>query len=381
MDQKRIRISYVVDARLPGGGVGNVAYRAALALQERGYLHHLIVGSLRDASFAPSCVSALGLPNRVLKRLAISDPTHLVYSLDGWIFDRFAARLLTTCDIVASWHGNSYDTMQKAKRLGALTVLQSGSTHPLTQKQLLSEEYRRWGIDFQYPRSRHGLDEIADANYVIVPAEFARTSFIQQGKPAERVLLVPWGVDTERFQPRIGKRQDCVFRVIFVGQVSLRKGIMDVLDAWRKLDWTDAELLIVGRADSITQRILNSRPVPDRTRWLTHSWELEKLYHASDLFLFPSIEEGSALVTYEAMACGLPIVTTPNSGSIARDGVDGFIVPTGDVAALCARLQRLRDEPALSMQMGRAARERAEQFPWTRFQADLIGHYERILNA
>jgi len=381
MDPKTIRISYAVDARLPGGGVGNVAYRAAMALQERGYLHHLIVGSLRDASFAQSRVSALGLSNRIMKRLAIYDPTQLIYRLDSWVFDQFAAISLTECDMVASWHSTSYRTIQKSKRLGAVTVLQSGSTHPLTQKQLLIEEHRRWGIDYQCPRSSHGLDEIAAADYVIVPAEYARASFIQHGKPADRVILLPWGVDTERFQPRAGERQDSVFRVIFVGQIIIRKGIMDVLDAWQKLGWTDAELLIVGSADPITQKLLNSRPMPDRTRWLSHSGELEKLYHESDLFVFPSIEEGSALVTYEAMACGLPIVTTLNAGSMARDGVDGFIVPLRDVAALCDRLQRLRDEPELRARMGRSARERAEQFSWSRFQADLIGHYERILNV
>lgn len=378
MDQKPIRINYVVNARLPGGGVGNVAYRAALALQQRGYLQHLIVNSLRDASFAQSHVSAIGLPGRAIKRLAIYDPTNLVHTLDSLLFDHFAATHLSDCNLVAVWYGGSYLTMHKGKQLGAVTVLQSGSTHPLTQKQLLVEEHRRWGIDYHYPLSRHGLDEIAEADYVIVPAELARDSFIKHGKPADRVILLPWGVDTGRLTPRIGNRQDSIFRVIYVGQVSIRKGIIDVLDAWQKLHWPEAELLIIGRADPITQKVLKFRPLPDRTRWLIHSSELWKWYHESDVFIFPSIEEGSALVTYEALACGLPVITTPNAGSIVRDGEDGFVVPIRDVSALCARLEQLRRDQALRIRMGQSARRWVEQFTWRTYSARLLDAYTRI---
>ncbi len=378
MDHAALRVTYVVNARLPGGGVGNVAYRAAQALQQHGYLDHLIASSLRDATFANNRVSTIGLSGRIIKRLALYDPTHLMYTLDDSLFDRFAARRVTECDVVVGWHAHSYRAKQQGKRLGATTVLQSGSTHPLTQQRLLMEEYRRWGLDYRYPMPRHGLDEIAEADYVIVPAEFARDSFIEHGSPADRVLCVPFGVDVERFKPRPTVRPTGVFRVIFVGQVSIRKGILDVLDTWEKLRWPEAELLIIGRSDPATQKLLKNRALPPNTRWLIHSNELWKWYHESDVFIFPSIEEGSALVTYEALACGLPIITTPNAGSVARDGVEGFIVPIRDGHALCARLQRLRDDVALREQLGRSARARAEEFSWTRFQQSQIDLYQRI---
>ncbi|HEY65970.1 MAG TPA: glycosyltransferase family 4 protein, partial [Caldilineae bacterium] len=95
------------------------------------------------------------------------------------------------------------------------------------------------------------------------------------------------------------------------------------------------------------------------------------VYQQADVFTFPTIEEGSALVTYEALACGLPVVTTPNAGSVVRDGVEGFIVPTRDVEALVAVLERLRADERLRLGIGWAARQRAEAFTWERYETSL----------
>ena len=101
-------------------------------------------------------------------------------------------------------------------------------------------------------------------------------------------------------------------------------------------------------------------------------------YQQADIFVFPSIEEGSALVTYEAMACGLPVVTTPNAGSLVRDGVEGFIVPIRDPDALAERVERLRADARLRQEMGRAARMRAEEFTWEQHGQALIQYYKSI---
>ncbi len=90
------------------------------------------------------------------------------------------------------------------------------------------------------------------------------------------------------------------------------------------------------------------------------------------------MDDAALRVTYEALACGLPIITTPNAGSVARDGVEGFIVSIRDGHALCARLQRLRDDVALREQLGRAARARAEEFSWSRFKQSQIVVFQRV---
>jgi glycosyltransferase involved in cell wall biosynthesis len=91
------------------------------------------------------------------------------------------------------------------------------------------------------------------------------------------------------------------------------------------------------------------------------------VYRSADVFAFPSLAEGSALVTYEALASGLPVVTTANAGSVVRDGIEGFIIGAGDAGALAQRLDELHRDPCLREAMGRAARERAAAYTWERY--------------
>ena len=92
----------------------------------------------------------------------------------------------------------------------------------------------------------------------------------------------------------------------------------------------------------------------------------------ADVFVFPSLFEGSAVVTYEALACGLPSVVTPNAGSVVRDGVEGFVVPPRDVEALAGRMERLGLDPDLRAEMAARARVRALEFDWPRYHSALI---------
>jgi glycosyltransferase involved in cell wall biosynthesis len=97
-------------------------------------------------------------------------------------------------------------------------------------------------------------------------------------------------------------------------------------------------------------------------------------YAWADLFLLPSICEGSATVCYEALAAGLPVITTENAGSVVRDGIDGFIVPIRDPGAIAERLENLHRDRALLESMSRAALERAREFTVEKYA-------ERLLSA
>src|SRR5439155_25416078 len=95
-------------------------------------------------------------------------------------------------------------------------------------------------------------------------------------------------------------------------------------------------------------------------------------YKKSDVFMLPTLFEVSALSVLVALASGLPVVTTPNAGSVVRDGVDGFVVPIRDAEALADRIERLYGDPALRREVGIRARERALEFPWQRYRAELV---------
>jgi glycosyltransferase involved in cell wall biosynthesis len=93
---------------------------------------------------------------------------------------------------------------------------------------------------------------------------------------------------------------------------------------------------------------------------------------AADVFVFPSLFEGSAVVTYEALASGLPSVVTPQAGSVVRDGIEGLLVAAGEIDGLAERLERLGKDRSLRREMGAAARARAIDFDWHRYHTSLI---------
>jgi glycosyltransferase involved in cell wall biosynthesis len=104
-----------------------------------------------------------------------------------------------------------------------------------------------------------------------------------------------------------------------------------------------------------------------------------ELYRTADILAYPSLHEGSALAILEAMASGLPIVTTPNSGSLVRDGIDGFITPLRDIDALAARIEQLYRNPEERRHMGRAACAHAQDFSWDHYRLRLKGLLDGML--
>jgi starch synthase len=214
---------------------------------------------------------------------------------------------------------------------------------------------------------RRRLRELELADRVLVPSEHIAGELARHGLPRHRIEVIPYAADTSRFVPEAGKRRDrdsCTF--LFAGGISQRKGIKALLEAWeavRRPGWRLQLLGAMPRALGPIARHLDSVEVLGR---VGHA-EMPARLAAADVFVFPSLFEGSAVVTYEAMACGLPIVTTPNAGSVARDGVEGLIVPAREPGPLAAAMERLGSDPSLRAEMSAAARLRALAFDWPRY--------------
>lgn len=222
------------------------------------------------------------------------------------------------------------------------------------------------------------LHEQAQADTLLVPSTHLAARLSARGIPAERIAVIPYAADTERFRPDLSKHfgDRCTF--LFAGGITQRKGIGDLLDAWdriRRPGWTLQLLGALPRdCGPLASRL-------DHVEWLGrvgHS-EMPARMAAADVFVFPSLFEGSAVVTYEALASGLPTVTTPEAGSVVLDGEQGFLVPSADPQALADRMERLGTDPELRASMARSARQRALQFDWTRYQDSLEAVIRRLL--
>ena len=374
-----MKIVYSVDAKLGGSGIGLTGYNAAVGIYRAGLLARLFISSNAQTTIPGHFIRQWGIAGRGSKYLAAKDPTGLLAYLDNTLFDYWVAPQLPVAQVFHGWNNSSLQSLRRAKAQGMTTVVERASAHPATHMQLLREEYARWNVPLKLPMWNYAraLCEFAEADYITVPSSFARQSMIAEGVQAGKLIEIPFGVDLRRFS--LGDRSaPHPFRAIFAGTVSINKGVPDLLDAWRRLAWRDAELWIVGAIAPDFAAIRARWSGLNGVRFIPHSKELARLFQQSDVFVFPSIQEGSALVTYEAMATGLPVITTPNAGSVVRDGEDGFIVSIQDIHALCEQLERLRGDETLRERMGRSARERVSQFTWQIYGARLIEAYQRI---
>jgi len=374
-----MKVIYSIGAKFAGGGIGTTAYHAVRGFQRHGMLYRLLCGSYRPTDIPRQRIRALGLLSRALRKLAVYDRSKWLWYLHSLLFDAWASRHLEPADLFHVWGNYGLSSLRRARAMGMVTVVERASSHPLVQADLLREEYSRWGLTFRIPQAvlQRAIAEMEVADDVLIPSDFVRRTFLERGFPESKLLQVPFGTDTSRFRPADG-RGPHPFRTLFVGQVGIRKGVPYLLEAWQQLGWQDAELWLLGQVSLEMKAILPSyRDVPG-VRFIGYTPDPVAVFQSADVFAFPTIEEGSALVTYEALACGLPVVTTPHAGSVVRDGVEGFIMPIRDVEALAAALECLRADERLRREMGRAARARAEEFTWERYGDSLAGAYEQF---
>jgi starch synthase len=177
--------------------------------------------------------------------------------------------------------------------------------------------------------------------------------------------VVPTGVDTEFFRPRARttKEQRRVFRACFVGRVELAKGVGYLLQAWKRLSLANAELVLVGEVKPEMNSLLREyADASVRVTGILTPQELVKQYQESDMFVFPSVNEGLAQVLLEAMASGLAIVASDYSGAddCVSEGKEGFIVPVRDLDRLTEAILWCYRHPEETRAMGLAARARIE---------------------
>jgi hypothetical protein len=344
-----------------------------------------------DPEIPPGCVRAhpsFDLAVRIESRLAGRHPwlKRAVARRRAQRFDvglaRVVARTRPGALLVFSDVGSAV-ALPTCRRLGIPTILSMVHGDVREEQQVLEEEaktspeflplYSGTGfldrVELDWLQSRR-LQDLALAHRVVVPSDHIAETLVQSGTPRERIRVIPYAADCRRFQPLAGKRHQTSCTFLFAGGISQRKGIKYLLQAWQKVRRPGWKLQLLG---PLPDDIGPMRPYLDTVEALgrvSHS-EVPAIMAEADVFVFPSLFEGSAVVTYEALACGLPCVVTPQAGSIVRDAHEGFLVAPRDVDALAARMEELGRDPALRGCMAAAARARALDFDWPRYHAAL----------
>jgi len=273
----------------------------------------------------------------------------------------FKAQRFPACTFVQAIAGYATEPFNQAEKLGALKVADCPNSHPASAYALWQGECDRWcpGEKVPLPNWIYGRQkrELERADLVLCPSEFVRHTMVANGLPASKCFINPFGADTGIFQPR--HKLPTAPRFISVGTISLRKGHQYLFRAFEQVKklLPNAELICVGRYKADFRK--------ERPQWegrflhypsVPHS-ELAKLLQTCTAFVLASVEEGFARALAEAMAAGLPIIATPQTGAttLVRDGVEGLIVPARDPPKLAEAILRLASDAELCRRMGQAA--------------------------
>ena len=222
-------------------------------------------------------------------------------------------------------------------------------------------------------------DPAADACIELADVLVCPSEFVKESLPAEalhKAVVIPFGADPVKALPPRGERTGPL-KVLFAGNVNRRKGVPFLLDAWRQaaIPPETAELVMCGRIFAEAADWVKG--APPGVRFEGFQADMSAFFAEADVFVLPSLMEGSAKAVYEAMAYGLPPIVTPHTGSIVQDGEDGLVVEAADPDSLAVALKRLVEDAELRARLGQHAKQSAEKYTWEVYAKGVAALYQQ----
>jgi glycosyltransferase involved in cell wall biosynthesis len=305
----------------------------------------------------------------------------------GRKFGQFASRAkMDDSDIFVGWSNASLEAIPIARAAGLKIVIERGSSHIEHQTEVLIEAYQSLGIkpaEIPIGVIERELAEYDLADVIAMPSQFAAKTFVDRGVSASKLIVNNYGVDLTRFKPSACRAEHPKPRILFVGQVGVRKGIPNLLKAFAALK-SQAELHLVGPIEQGFENYLRDAKTDNVVvKGPTSGSGLPTTYAEADIFCLPSIEEGFPLVNLQALASGCPVITTEAAGAadIIQDGINGLTIGNNSIELLTEALEKLIDDAALRQQMSVAATASVQNgFSWDQYVSRAMSAYENLLN-
>lgn len=375
------------------------ARHLATELQARGCLHRFWTGLVLPefgwiGSLLRLCPSilgkyfsnriAIGLPGsrvrnlplielRARRALSSHDAEAVYFKRNNDFQEAIPDSEIQGADVVVGYDTSSWILARRAKDLGKCFILDQSIGHPAEKEKVfegLRGRFPGWSTSvpkkdrvlLECEREEHDL-----ADLIVVPSDFVKETLILEGVNAAKIRVIPFGTNLGLFHPphetKAAEREKTVF--LFVGGLTARKGVPVLLEAWRRLSLDHDELWLVGCGE-IPAGERQTLPTTVKLLGQKSPAEVASLMRQADVFVFPSFYEGLAQVQVEAMASGLPVISTREAGAsgLVKEGINGFIVPAGDADALAGRMRQLAADPSLRLQMRQAAVTCRDELSW-----------------
>jgi alpha-maltose-1-phosphate synthase len=374
----------------------------AAGLERLGMLERVVTGYPTRASSpyrVPRSKIELARWSLLLNRASARVMGARAVALGAWLnygFGHVAARKLGHPTLVHGWSGYSREAMISARKRGIRFVLERTSVHIATQLDELAHEAEVLGVRAGQPERAwiwRDEEEYELADLIVVPSSYVRASFLERGFDPARIHLAPLGVDLASFLPN--DMRDGRFRVVYAGALSMQKGVHYALKALRIAAIPRSELVLCGGEVPETARVLegaDGRVV--RTGHLSQERLLAQ-YQRSSVFVMPSVQDGFGMVLAQALASGLPVIATTNTGGpdlLRLGGAEGrprglgimeypagYVVPVRSAEAIAQCMVWLAEDPTLlQAKRASAARIRESDLGWEYYLERVLQGYRAM---
>jgi len=288
--------------------------------------------------------------------------------------------------IFFAYDTGALETMEWCRERGIKCVLNQMDPNRV-EAELVRAEEKQWpgwaahptAVPEEYFQRRER--EWALADRIVVNSEFSRQALLRQGVAAEKLAVIPLCYEAEAGKRKAESGNELQIsdfkistlsplRVLFLGQVILRKGIQYLIEAAKLLSKENIHFDVVGSV-GISREAVASAPGNMTFHGRAGRDQAADWYRRSHLFVLPTLSDGFAITQLEAMAHGLPVIATPCCGEVVSDGADGFIVPPRDAGALERTFQRYLAKPDLLKEQRKAALEKSVRFTLGRLAENL----------
>lgn len=387
----RIRVLYSFPDRLGGAGIGTIAFHQVRGAIDQGFdvilyctsIHRELVGVNRIVKTLS--VGGVRIPHRAFGR-------ERSYRYHDWRVS-LALQRLKGIDVVHCWPKACIQTFKMGRRLDIKTVREVPNTHTAYAFEAVAREMEKLGLK---PLAGHShtyvpevlvreQEEYRLADRLLIPSDFSRRTFLQRGVPPEKLELHQYGFDPRCFFPSVDGKAAATserpLRALFAGRCEARKGLHYALEAWLASGVAErgGRFVICGDFVPGYRSALGPRLEHPSVEIRGFVGDLGAVMRESDIFVFPSIEEGSALVTYEAQACGCVLVVSDAAGARCVHGTHGLVHSAGDVPTLTEHIQLLDRDRTLLGRLREGALSASRGLTWGRAAEELAGVYRRLV--
>jgi alpha-maltose-1-phosphate synthase len=278
---------------------------------------------------------------------------------------------IKNADVVIGFDTSAWILSQRAKRLRKKVVIDQTTAEPEGKAEILQEvskTFPDWKFDLQPRYEAYAITDPIEydlADGIVVASTYTKETLIKKNVDEDRIFINPYGTDIDIFTPTNRAVDKEKIKFLFVGAVSALKGVPLLLEAWEEIGSKNAELLIAGFATDEVKKIIGKRQNVKLLGAFPKE-ELPVIYNSADVFVFPSYTDGFGQVILEAMASGLPVITTLNTGGrdVITDGEEGFIIPAGSKKQLKLAIDFFITQPEKIEEMSAKARMKATVYTW-----------------